>query len=68
MEETMFLNEEDEILVNSLIKMFLSSGQSRRFWERNIEWSRIEGIHFPEYALRVINVALDIAFRNEATA
>lgn len=63
MEETMFLNEEDEILVGALVKCIRASGESRKDWEKRIaEIPR----SFSDRGL--IIEAVNIVFRNEATA
>jgi len=60
--------EDEEILVGALVKMMRASGESRKAWERKISWGEFDGMEYGEYCLRVIIKALEIAFRNEATA
>ena len=62
------LNEDDQILVRALVKYMRSTGGPRREWEKRIKEALEE---FPEFLGRdrgLLIEALNIAFRDEATA
>jgi len=59
----MFLNEDEELLLGSLVKWIRASGESRRDWER-----RLAEVPPGSSDRGLIVEAIEIAFRSEGTA